>query len=173
MEEAQAFLGARAEGAFGGLSSNLDFVRAEVGFEAGGWRFDMAAELGRALPEAEGGLLADRGGEAFSTAFAMTAAYPLGGGACRLSLQQPLRIESGRLDLSPPVGRTPEGVVQRERLPVDLEPSGRQVDFGIDWTQPLAPGAAWRTGAVLSHEPGHDAGRDAEAVLLAGLRLGL
>ena len=173
MAESEAFLGARAEGAFGSLSSSLDFVRAEAGFEAGGWRFEAAGELGRALPEAAGGLLADGGGDAFSTAFRAAAARPLGGGTLRLSLQQPLRVESGRLDLSLPVGRTPEGAVRRERVRVGLEPSGRQLDFGIDWTQPLVPGAAWRIGAVLSRDPGHDAGRDAEAVLLAGLRLGL
>ena len=173
MAESEAFLGARAEGAFGVLSSSLDFVRAEAGFEAGGWRFEAAGELGRALPEAAGGLLADGGGDAFSTAFRAAAARPLGGGTLRLSLQQPLRVESGRLDLSLPVGRTPEGAVRRERVRVGLEPSGRQLDFGIDWTQPLVPGAAWRIGAVLSRDPGHDAGRDAEAVLLAGLRLGL
>ncbi len=173
MAESEAFLGARAEGAFGTLSSRLDYVRAEAGFEAGGWRFEAAGELGRALPEAEGGLLADGGGDAFSTAFSMTAARGLGGGSLRLSLQQPLRVESGRLDLSLPVGRTPEGAVRRERVRVGLEPSGRQLDFGIDWTQPLAPGAAWRIGAALSREPGHDAGRDAEAILLAGLRVGL
>lgn len=173
MAESEAFLGARAEGAFGSLSSSLDYVRAEAGFEAGGWRFEAAGELGRALPQAAGGLLADGGGDAFSTAFSMATAHPLGGGSLRLSLQQPLRVESGRLDLSLPVGRTPEGAVRRERVRVGLEPSGRQLDFGIDWTQPLAPGAAWRIGAVLSHEPGHDAGRNPEAVLLAGLRVGL
>ena len=173
MAEADTFLGGRTEGAFGTLSSRLDFVRAETGFEAGGWRFDMAAELGRALPEAEGGLLAAGGGDAFSTAFSTTVARPVGKGTLRLSLQQPLRVESGHLDLSLPVGRTPEGAVRRERVRVGLDPSGRQLDFGIDWTQPLAPGAAWRIGAVLSREPGHDAGHDAEAVLLAGLRVGL
>ena len=173
MAEAESFLGARAEGAFGTLSSRLDFVRAGTGFEAGGWRFEAAAELGRALPEAEGGLLAAGGGDAFSTAFSTTAARPVGKGTLRLSLQQPLRVESGHLDLPLPVGRTPEGTVRRERVRVGLEPSGRQLDFGIDWTQPLAPGAAWRIGAVLSRDPGHDAGHDAEAVLLAGLRIGL
>lgn len=136
MAEAEAFLGARAEGAFGGL-------------------------------------LADGGGSAFSTAFSTAAARRLGRGTLRLSLQQPLRVESGHLDLSLPVGRTPDGAVRRERVPVCLEPSGRQIDFGIDWTEPSAPGAAWRIGAVLSRDPGHDAGRDAEATVLAGLRIGL
>ena len=34
---------------------------------------------------------------------------PLGRGTLRLSLEQPLRVEGGHLDLSLPVGRTPEG----------------------------------------------------------------
>ena len=90
-----------------------------------------------------------------------------------MSLQQPLRVENGSLSLSLPVGRTPEGAVQRRQVPVGLEPSGRQIDFGIDWTEAVAPGAVWRVGAVLSHEPGHNAGQAAEAIVLAGLRIGL
>ena len=92
--------------------------------------------------------------------------------ASRLS-RETLRVESGRLDLSLPVGRTPDGAVWRKRVPVGLEPSSRRIDFGIDWTKPSAPGAAWRIGAVLSRDPGHDAGRDAEAMVPAGLRVGL
>ncbi len=173
LEEAETFLGGRAEGAFGGLSSSIDFVRAEAGFKTGGWRLDMAAELGGAVPEVEGGLLADAGRDAFSTAFSVVATRRLGKRSLRLSVQQPLRVESGRLDLSLPVGRTPEGAVLRERVPVSLEPSGRQIDFGIDWTEPLGSEAAWRVGAVLSRNPGHEARRATKAVFLAGLRIGL
>ena len=54
-----------------------------------------------------------------------------------------------------------------------MEPSGRQLDFGIDWTEPVAPGAVWRIGAIVSHEPGHEAGGKSEALVLAGLRVAL
>ena len=171
--ETGALFGSSAEGAFGSLSSSLNFVGASGAFEAGGWRFDMAAEVGRAAPDAAGGLFTDENRNAFSTAFSAGAERPLADGRLRLAVQQPLRVESGSLRLFLPVGRTPEGAVQRRQVPVGLAPSGRQIDFGIDWTEAAGPDAVWRVGAVLSHEPGHDAGRNPEVVFLAGLRIGM
>ena len=170
IEEPGALFGTGAKGAFGRLSSRLGFVGASGGFGAGGWRFDMAAEFGRAAPEAGGGLLGEGSGDAFSTAFSAAGMQRIGNGTLRLSVRQPLRVESGGLELSLPVGRTPEGAVLHRRVPLSLEPSGRQIDFGIDWTGTAAPGAVWRIGAVLSREPGHVAGRGAGVILLAGLR---
>ena len=96
---------------------------------------------------------------------------PLAGGTLRLVLAQPLRVESGRLELSLPAGRTPQGAVVRERVAVDLEPSGRQIDAGMDWTSAVAPGAVLRIGARLIREPGHVAARNPEAIAFAGLRI--
>ena len=171
IRETDTLFGADAEGAFGTLSSGLSFIGASGGFEAGGWRVGLAGEIGRAAPEAGGGMLADAGASAFSTAFSAEAARPLAGGTLRLLLVQPLRVESGRLDLSLPAGRTPEGAVVRERVAVDLEPSGRQIDAGMDWTGAVAPGTVLRIGARLIREPGHVAGRNPEAVAFAGLRI--
>ena len=173
IRESDALFGSSTKGAFGSLSSSLNFVGASGAFEVGGWRFDMAAEVGRAAPDAAGGLFTDENRNAFSTAFSVGAERPLADGTLRLAVQQPLRVESGSLSLSLPVGRTPEGAVQRRKVPVGLAPSGRQIDFGIDWTEAVAPDAVWRVGAVLSHQPGHDAARGPEVVFLAGLRMGL
>ena len=171
IRETDTLFGAGAQGAFGSLSSGLSYVGASRAFEAGDWRIGLAGEIGRAAPEAAGGMLAAAGARAFSTAFSAEAARPLAGGTLRLLLLQPLRVESGRLGLSLPTGRTPEGAVVRERVAVDLEPSGRQIDAGIDWTGAIAPGAVLRVGARLIHEPGHIAGRNPEAVAFAGLRI--
>ena len=172
LREADTLYGAGVQGAFGRLSSDLFFAGASGSFDAGGWRFGMAAELGHAAPRAAGGLLRDAG-PAFSTAFSATAARHLAGGTLRLSLQQPLRIERGRMHLSLPVGRTPAGDVVRRGVPVGLAPSGRQIDFGVDWTGAVAPGSVLRIGAVLSRHPGHDAGRRPEAAVFIGLRAAL
>ena len=172
LRESETLYGAGAQGAFGRLSSDLFVAGASGSFEAGGGRFGMAAEVGHAAPEAAGGLFSDAG-PAFSTAISAVAARPAAGGTFKLSLRQPLRIETGRLDLSLPVGRTPEGAVVRERVPVGLAPSGRQIDFGADWTGAVAPGSVLRIGAVLSRHPGHVAGRKPEAAVLVGLRVGL
>ena len=171
VRETDTLFGAGAQGAFGTLSSGLSYVGASGGFEAGGWRAGLAGEIGRATPQAAGGMLAGADASAFSTAFSAEAARPLAGGTLRLLLVQPLRVESGRLGLSLPTGRTPEGAVVRERVAVDLEPSGRQIDAGMDWTGAVAPGAVLRIGARLIREPGHVAGRNPEAVAFAGLRI--
>ncbi len=171
VRETATLFGTGAEGAFGRLSSALSFVGATGGFEAGGWRIGIAGEIGRATPHAVGGMLADAGAGAFSTAFSAQAARPLAGGTLRFLLLQPLRVESGRLELSLPMGRTPEGAVARRRVPVGLEPSGRQIDFGMDWTATVAPGSVLRIGARLIRDPGHVAGRSLEAAAFAGLRV--
>ena len=171
VRETETLFGAVARGAFGRLSSGLFFVGARESFEAGDWRIGLSGEIGRSAPEAGGGLLADAGASAFSTAFSTEAARPLAGGTLRFLLVQPLRVESGRLELSLPTGRTPEGAVVRERVAVDLEPSGREIDAGMDWTGAVAPGAVLRIGARLIHEPGHVASRKPEAVAFAGLRI--
>ena len=171
VQETDTLFGAGAEGAFGTLSSGLSYAGAEGAFEAGGWRVGLAGEIGWATPEAGGGMLADTGASAFSTAFSAEAARPLAGGTLRLLLMQPLRVESGRLELSFPAGRTPEGAVVRQGVPVDLEPSGRQIDVGMDWIGAVVPGAVVRIGARVIREPGHVAGRNSEAVVFAGLRI--
>ena len=173
IRETDALFGSGAEGAFGRLSSNLSFIGASGAFEAGGWHVDVAGEVGRAMPDAGGGMLQVADTRVFSSAFSAEAARPLGHGTFRLSLRQPLRVERGSLDVSLPTGRTPEGVVERRRVPVGLEPSGRQLDFGVDWTEAIMPDAVWRLGAVLSREPGHRAGRTPEVVFLTGLHIRL
>ena len=61
----------------------------------------------------------------------------------------------------------------RRRVAGDLEPSGRQLDAGVDWTQELASESVPRIGARLIREPGHVAGGNREAAVFAGLRIGL
>lgn len=171
IRETDTLYGSGAAGAFGRPSSSLSFIGASGAFEAGGWLIGIAGEIGRARPEAAGGMLADAGASAFSTAFSAEAARPLAGGTRRVLLVQPLRVESGRLGLSLPTGRTPEGAVVRGRVGVDLEPSGRQIEFGVDWTRAVASDSALRIGARLIREPGHVASRNPEAVAFASPRI--
>ena len=171
VRERGTLFGAGAGGAFGTLASGLSWVGASRAFAVGGWRVGLAGEIGRAVPEAAGGLLADGGAGAFSSAFSAAAARPLAGGRLRLLLVQPLRVESGRLEFSLPTGRTPAGAVVRERVAVDLEPSGRQIDAGLDWAGAVAPGLDLSMGGRLIREPGHVAGRNPEAVVFAGFRV--
>ena len=61
----------------------------------------------------------------------------------------------------------------REGVRLDLEPSRRQSDFGMDRTGAIAPGSALSIGARLIHEPEHVASRIPRAADFAGLRIEL
>ena len=92
------------------------------------------------------------------------------GGAFRVSLSQPLRVEDGSARLAIPAGRTRDGRVVRQRVTAGLAPEGRQVDLALRWRQPTTWGE-YRLGATLSRHPGHRRGADLEAVLLSGWRV--
>ena len=172
VEETDTLFGSSAQGAFGRFSSRLGLVGAAGSFDAGGWHVDASAEIGRATPQASG-MLAESGKGIVSTAFSATASRQFGDRTLRLSVEQPLRIESGNLSLTLPAGRTPGGQMLHREAMLDLEPSGRQIDLGIDWTQSIAHGALLRLGAVLSRNPGHSVRQPPETIVLAGLHFGL
>ena len=118
IRERGTFFGSNAEGAFGGLSSGLSFIGASRAFATDDWRFAVAGEMGWATPGVAGGILMDADAKTLSTAFVAKAVRTFPEGDFMLSLKQPLRIESGRLHLTLPTGRTPDGTVVRQRIPV-------------------------------------------------------
>ena len=138
----------------------------------GGWRIEAGAELGVAGSEASRGMVREVSPLATS-AFSLSGQRALeDGGRLRLSLSQPLRVESGRIRLDVPIGRTKGGEVVRENVDAPLSPSGRQIDLGADWRRPAGPeDGELRLGAVVSLHPGHTAGRAPDLALMAGYRL--
>ena len=168
--ERRSLLGAVSEGAFGNLRGSAAFAGIESGLALGRWRIGGSAEMGAIRARAGGGVL--RGfSPLLTSAFAVHATRPTaGGGAFRVSLSQPLRIERGSARLSIPSGRTKAGRVVRDRATVGVAPEGRQVDLALHWQRPAGHGE-FRLGATLSREPGHRRGADAEIVLLSAWRL--
>ena len=168
--EPRTLLGAEADGAFGDLSADTTFAGVRADATHGVWHLVFNAEVGTVVPDARDGLL--RGASDLATsAFSFHAVRPTrGGGAFRVSLSQPLRIESGHAELRLPVGRTKSGEVVRDAVALGLEPSGRQVDLELHWQRPLEHGEL-RLGAVLSHEPGHRRHEDPDLFLLAGWKV--
>ena len=168
--ERRTLLGTVPEGAFGSLKGSAAFAGVESGIDLGRWRVGANAEMGTIRARAGGGVL-----EGFSplltSAFAVHATRPApGGGAFRVSLSQPLRVEDGHARLAIPTGRTEAGRVVRERVAVDVAPEGRQIDLALHWHRPAQIGEL-RLGATLSRHPGHRATATPEAVLLSGWRV--
>ena len=170
MGERHTLLGSVPDGAFGDLVANAMFAGIEADTEIGPWRIGGTAEIGTVNAKTHDGLFAGISPLATS-AFALHATRPIpGGGAVRVSVSQPLRVEDGRALLALPSGRTAGGDVIRSAVALDVEPGGRQVDVALQWQQPLELGQL-RLGATLSREPGHRKNADTELILLSGWRL--
>ena len=170
MGERRSLLGSVSEGAFGDFLSNAVFAGIEADADVGRWRIGGRAEIGAVNARVRDGLFEDVSPVATS-AFALHATRPTrDGGAFRVSLSQPLRVEDGEARLSHPSGRTIGGEVLRSAVAVDVEPSGRQVDLALQWRQPLELGEL-RLGAILSHEPGHRDSADNDLIFLSGWRV--
>ena len=172
LREFESALGTSASGAFGRLASGVVFAGTGFSAEAGGWGIEAGAELGVAGSEASGGIVREVSTLATS-AFSLSAERGFeDGGRLRFSLSQPLRVESGRMRLAVPTGRTKRGEVVRGIVDAPLIPTGRQIDLGADWRRPVgAADGELRLGATVSFQPGHAAGRAPDLTLLAGYRL--
>ena len=167
--ERETLLGSVGEGAFGDLAGDTAFVGVDASTGLGRWRIGANAELGMVTPAARGGLVT-RVSSLATSAFALHATRTLAGsGALRVSVSQPLRVESGRASLTVPAGRTKAGAVLYDSVPAELAPSGRQMDIAGQWHRPLGKGEL-RLGAVYSHRPGHSETAGPETTFLAGWR---
>ena len=165
--ERDSLLGAQSQGAFGELGADAVFVGVSMDSNLAGWVLGASAEIGRVRPISSRGLITGVSSLSTST-FAVRASRAVGkAGTLDLSISQPLRIEGGRASLRIPVGRTPAGAILKRSMTANLVPSGRQVDVGAHWHQPL-PLGEWRLGATWSHEPEHRTGADGELTWLGG-----
>ena len=170
MVERKTMLGSRSAGAFGRLSTGAAFVGLGGGMQVGSWRLNVSAELGMAHARAGGGMLTGVS-PLYSSAFALRAERALdANSSLRVSVSQPLRVETGRARLSVPVGRTKEGEVLRRSLTAGLAPDGRQIDLAARWRKRLDTGGELRLGATWTFHPAHDAAAPSELAVLAGWR---
>ena len=166
--ERRSLLGTVSGGAFGRLKGSAAFAGIETGADLGSWHIGAGAELGAIRARTEGGML-ERISPLATSAFELRAARPMGGGTVRVSLSQPLRVETGHARLTIPVGRTRSGQVLHDRITAPLTPNGRQLDLTLQWHRPT-PIGEYRLGATLSRHPGHNPGK-AEAVAMTGWRM--
>jgi subtilase-type serine protease len=86
--------------------------------------------------------------------------------ALTLSVSQPLRLETGRISMTMPVGRERDGTIRYESIETAMSPSGRQVDLGLAYTFTPAADGAIQFGITYSLDAGHSRGKQ-------GVMLGL
>ena len=175
VEESRA-LGLLSEGGFGEMGeSSTAFAGVSLdGALEENWRFRASMLFGRTNLDAPSiGLLKDS-----STLTSSAFRFALEGSGVLLDsdridvfVAQPLRIEGGEADFTVPVGRTPSGLVRRERINgVSLEPGGRELEFGARYEMQVREDIIATGGLGIVHEGGHSKGQETEFYGLANLR---
>ncbi len=167
LREPASVLGSTGDGAFGTLAGDTAFAGAAAEAGLGAWQVRASAEIGTAAAAPHGGIVSAVSPLTTSAAAVSVSRPVAGGGTLRVSVSQPLRVESGRAVLSVPAGRTKAGEVVQHVFSADLTPSGRQVDVTAEWHQPLAIGE-FRVGAVVTHQPRHRAAAAPEFLVRGG-----
>ncbi|WP_462137776.1 S8 family peptidase [Candidatus Mycalebacterium sp.] len=170
--EQKSALGTAAQGAFGGLSTSTVFAGIDWDYDFGNWKIIADAEIGVANSGTETGLIGDVSPLTTSSFSASLIRKISGNSAIRVSVSSPIRIESGRMDITIPSGRTPEGAILNNTISADLEPSGRQIDVGAQIVT-QTPVGNLSFGGVVSREPGHNKNSDSSVSFLTGYSVNL
>ena len=177
--EENRFLGLRGTGAFSGLgAATTGFAGLSVDSAlAAGWRLRANINGGMTRTSAPANsLIAD-----WSTT--ATSAFSLGVAgsdllrprdSLRISLAQPLRVESGEATLLVPAGRASSETILPRYARIDgvgLAPSGRQLELSAVYRLQLPEATVLSLGAGVVHDGGHVAAAEPEAYILGDLRL--
>jgi len=83
-----------------------------------------------------------------------------------LSVSQPLRIETGTLELNRPVARLADGSIVNEASSADLNSSGRQFDLGLAYQASLPNSASINIGLKHAVSAGHVSGQSGAGAML-------
>ena len=186
LAEENRFIGLRGTGAFSGLGA------ATTGFAglsadaplAAGWRLRAHMLAGMTRASAPSNSLIADWSQTATSAFSLGLAgrgVLRGGDSLRLSLTQPLRVESGAATFLVPVGRADSGVSRASNdsiLPryarikgAAFAPSGRELDLSAFYHLPLPQETTLSLGAGVVRDGGHSAASALEAYILGDLRL--
>jgi subtilase-type serine protease len=127
-------------------------------------------EYGAAARQGGGsGLVSDLSGLTFSgmeigASFADTLTS---GDRLTLSLSQPLRIESGTIEMTRPVARTADGSIINQTSSAELNASGRQMDLNLSYQATLPNQASLSLGLKHAVSAGHIAGQSGSGLMVS------
>jgi len=174
MSEEGSLLGSISEGAFGSsLRSSTFFTNLGASLAiAEDTRLTLTGALGHSSFRQKGGII-ESGRDIITSSF--------GVGISRqgllqeedvlsLALAQPLRVESGRINLSVPTSRSIDGRVSYSRLSLSPNPSGREINLQASYGFDLMAGVRTSVGAMHRFDADHVQGRD-ETVGMLGVSL--
>ena len=128
--EQGSVLGTRPYGAWGDVNTAINYASLTGHVIRHGWLLNADLQLGYAVPSLHSAGMIDDISPLVTSAFDISATRKLADKHhIRLSVSQPLRIESGNAALIVPTGRQKNGAVTLEQLRTSLTPSGRQIDL--------------------------------------------
>ncbi|WP_461382684.1 S8 family peptidase [Devosia indica] len=88
-----------------------------------------------------------------------------------LSVSQPLRIETGTVEMTRPVARMANGSIINQTASAELASSGREIDLGLSYQARLPNQASFSLGLKHAISAGHVAGQSGSGLML-GYRQG-
>ena len=126
-------LGSTSHGAFGTMSAGTFLTGIEAERPCGTWSCQAAGSLGVSLMRPSGGLI-QSSTPTFASSFSLQALKVTPEYDLYVELSQPLRVESGSVEIAYPSARTPDRKILTESFRASLSPDGRQIDFqaGVD-----------------------------------------
>ena len=154
MIEPQSHLGSTSHGAFGTMSAGTFLTGLEAERPCGTWSCKAAGSLGVSLMRPAGGLI-QSSTPTFASSFSLQALKETPEYDIYVELSQPLRVESGSVEIAYPSARTPDRKILTESFRASLSPDGRQIDFQAGVVLPLSNNSKLGAQAWISHNPGH------------------
>ena len=154
MIEPHSHLGSTSHGAFGTMSAGTFLTGIEAARPCGAWSCQAAGSLGVSLMRPTGGLI-QSSTPTFASSFSLQALKETPEYDLYVELSQPLRVESGSVEVAYPSARTPDRKILTESFRAELSPTGRQIDFQAGAILPLSKNSALGAQAWISHNPGH------------------
>ena len=154
MIEPQSLLGSTSHGAFGTMSAGTFLTGIEAERPCGTWSCQAAGSLGVSLMRPSGGLI-QSSTPTFASSFSLQALKVTPEYNLYVGLSQPIRVESGSVEVAYPSARTPDRKILTESFKAALSPDGRQIDFQAGVILPLSKNSNLGAQAWISHNPGH------------------
>ncbi len=154
MIEPQSHLGSTSHGAFGTMSAGTFLTGIEAERPCGTWSCKAAGSLGVSLMRPSGGLI-QSSTPTFASSFSLQALKMTPEYDIYVELSQPLRVESGSVEIAYPSARTPDRKILTESFRSSLSPDGRQIDIQAGVVLPLSRNSKLGAQAWISHNLGH------------------
>jgi hypothetical protein len=177
VNEENSFLGSRADGAFAIANTTTWFSNISADIPLGN-KFSLIGSYNYGISYAEAGadsLVANMSGiTSDSFKFGINKKDSLKkDDKIDFVISQPLRANSGSAELNLPLARDADGNIYRGSYDVSLAPKGREIDFGLFYSQVINPKASINTGLMYRLEPGNVENAEPDTVLMAEYKIKL